>query len=88
MDEKLPGEEFAEFSPGELADALRDLGSLEDGPVEIEVQSPDGHVIVKGVVRLHVGRGHDFDRVGGYTWGKITARLEPSAMDVPEADSR
>ncbi len=68
-------EEFREYTTTELVDALEAAGSFDS--VEVEVQSPEGHVLFGGLVQLRVTRGHDFDRTGGYTWTRIVARMEP-----------
>lgn len=77
-DQPLRGEDFREYTASELAESLHTAG-LPGDPVEIEIQDSDGNVIAGGLVRLHVGHGHDFDRVATYTWTKITARQEPAA---------
>lgn len=71
----LPGMDFREYSPEDLAAALLALGSELD-VVNIEVLAADGSVVARDVLQLHVGLEHDFDRTGGYSWVKITGRQE------------
>lgn len=73
----LAYQDFQEFTGEELVAALGAEAGLMEGPVSVEVQDPMGNVIVDQVVRLHIGRGHDFDSQATYTWLKITGRLEP-----------
>ncbi len=67
--------DFREFTPAELIRAIQHLDSDFDS-VELEVQAADGTALATNVVQLNVDVGTDFDRTGGYTWIKITGRLE------------
>jgi len=76
---------FREHTPAELVEALTQtsvtVGGGQDS-VEIEIQGPDGAVLLNGLMRLRVERGRDFDPVGSYEWVKIVVRMEPGGRLV------
>ncbi len=71
---------FREYTAHELARALL---AGADEPLEVALEDPTGKLIAGCLTMFRLGTGNDIDRVGVYSWPRLTVRQEPYTEPLP-----